>query len=202
MAAGEPRVPFAQPMTTPLSTPRSQTITGVVRDWGARLYHFVRRRVGSDEDAEDVLQDVWQQLSAQPEIEAIGQLSSWLYEVARNRIVDRSRKSREVLVDDVAALDAEGESLGLDHFLLSEDTPEGLYLNRLLWETLSEALEQLPPEQRFVFVENELEGRTLRELAEESGENLKTLIYRKGAAVQTLRRKLADLYAAFSDNME
>jgi RNA polymerase sigma factor (sigma-70 family) len=189
-------------MTTPLPSQRNQTITGVVKDWGARLFNFVRRRVGSDEDAEDVMQDVWQQLSAQPEIEAIGQLSSWLYEVARNRIVDGARKSREVLTDDVAPQDADGESLGLDQFLVSEDTPEGAYLNRMFWETLSEALEQLPPEQRYVFVENELEGRPLRELAEESGENIKTLIYRKGAAVQALRRKLADLYAAFSDNME
>jgi RNA polymerase sigma factor (sigma-70 family) len=189
-------------MTTPPPTPRNQTLTGVVKDWGGRLFSFIRRRVGSDEDAEDVMQDVWHQLSAQPEVEAIGQLSSWLYEVARNRIVDRSRKSREVLVDDVAPLDADGESLGLDAFLVSEDTPEGAYLNRTFWETLSEALEQLPPEQRTVFVENELEGRPLRALAEESGENIKTLTYRKGAAVQALRRKLADLYAAFSDDME
>ncbi|NVO06512.1 MAG: sigma-70 family RNA polymerase sigma factor [Rhodoferax sp.] len=189
-------------MTTPVPAQRNQTLTGVVKDWGGRLFNFIRRRVGSDEDAEDVMQDVWQQLSAQPEVEAIGQLSSWLYEVARNRIVDRSRKSRESLVDDVAPPDADGESLGLDQFLVSEDTPEGLYLNRLFWETLSASLEQLPPEQRYVFVENELEGRPLREQAEETGENIKTLIYRKGAAVQALRRTLADLHAAFSDTME
>lgn len=189
-------------MSMPLPTPRNQTLTGVVKDWGGRLFNFVRRRVGSDEDAEDVMQDVWQQLSAQPEVEAIEQLSSWLYEVARNRIVDRSRKSRELLADDVAPQDADGESLGLDQFLVSEDTPEGAYLNRMFWETLSEALDQLPAEQRHVFVENELEGRTLRELADETGENIKTLTYRKGAAVQALRRKLADVYADFSDNTE
>ena len=189
-------------MSSPASTPRNQTLTGVVKDWGGRLFHFIRRRVGSDEDAEDVMQDVWQQLSAQPEIEAIGQLSSWLYEVARNRIVDRSRKSRELLVDDVAPRDADGESLGLDQFLLSEDTPDGAYLNRMFWESLSQALEQLPAAQRHVFVENELEGRPLRELAEESGENIKTLIYRKGLAVQALRRTLADWQAAFSEPME
>jgi RNA polymerase sigma factor (sigma-70 family) len=189
-------------MTTPAPSQRNQTLTGVVKSWGGRLFSFIRRRVGSDEDAEDVMQDVWQQLSAQPEIEAIGQLSSWLYEVARNRIVDRGRKSRVLLTEDVAPRDADGESLGLDAFLVSEDTPEGQYLNRMFWEALSEALDQLPPEQRHVFVENELEGRTLRELAEESGENIKTLTYRKGAAVQALRRKLADWYAAFSDTME
>lgn len=192
-------------MNNPLSTPqdqRDQTIAGAVKSWGGRLFNFVRRRVGSDEDAEDVMQDVWHQLSAQPEVEAIGQLSSWLYEVARNRIVDRARKSREVLVDDVAPRGEDGESLGLDQFLVSEDTPEGQYLNRMFWDSLAEALDQLPPEQRFVFVENELEGRPLRELAEETGENIKTLTYRKGAAVQALRRKLADLYAAFSDYMD
>jgi RNA polymerase sigma factor (sigma-70 family) len=186
-------------MTTPLPTARNQTITGLVKDWGGRLFNFVRRRVGSDEDAEDVMQDVWQQLSAQPELEAIDQISSWLYAVARNRIVDRSRKSRESLVDDVAPRDEDGESLGLDQFLVTDDTPEGAYLNRLFWEALTDALEKLPPEQRYVFVENELEGRTLRELADENGENIKTLTYRKGAAVQALRRKLADLYEAFSD---
>ena len=189
-------------MDQPTSTPRNQTLTGVVKDWGGRLFSFIRRRVGNDEDAEDVMQEVWQQLSAQPEVEAIGQLSSWLYEVARNRIVDRSRKSRERLADDVAPHDADGESLGLDAFLVSEDTPEGAYLNRMFWETLSDALEQLPAEQRFVFVENELEGRTLRELADATGENIKTLTYRKGAAVQALRRKLADVYDAFSDAMD
>jgi RNA polymerase sigma factor (sigma-70 family) len=189
-------------MTTPLAAQRNQTLTGVVKVWGGRLFNFIRRRVGTDEDAEDVMQDVWHQLSAQPEIEAIGQLSSWLYEVARNRIVDRVRKSRETLVEDVAPRDVDGESLGLDQFLVSEDTPEGLYLNRMFWENLSEALEQLPPEQRYVFVENELEGRALRELAQESGENIKTLIYRKGAAVKALRHRLADLYAAFSEYME
>jgi RNA polymerase sigma factor (sigma-70 family) len=189
-------------MNSPTSTQRNQTLTGVVKRWGGRLFSFIRRRVGSDEDAEDVMQDVWQQLSAQPEIEAIGQLSSWLYEVARNRIVDRARKSRETLVDDVAPQGEDGESLGFDQFLVSEDTPEGAYLNRMFWDVLGETLEQLPTEQRWVFVENELEGRPLRELAEESGENIKTLIYRKGVAVQALRHKLADVYAAFSETME
>lgn len=184
---------------------RDQTIARVVRDWGGRLFGFIRRRVSSDEDAEDVLQDVWQQLSAQPEVDTIRQLSAWLYEVARNRIVDRSRKQREALLGDLSAPgdgdgdEGDGESLDLDRFLVSEETPDGQYLNRLFWDTLAESLEQLPPEQRHVFVENELEGRPLRELAQESGENIKTLIYRKSAAVKALRRQLAELYAAFND---
>jgi len=188
-------------MTTPQAKQRNLTIAGAVKDWGGRLFSFIRRRVGSDEDAEDVMQDVWNQLSAQPEIEAIGQLSSWLYEVARNRIVDRARKSRELLLDDLAPASDDGETLGLDAFLVSSDTPEGQYRNRVFWDTLSQALAQLPPEQRTVFVENELEGRTLRELAEETGESIKTLIYRKGVAVQALRRSLAALYADFADDM-
>lgn len=181
---------------------RNQTIAGVVKDWGARLFGFIRRQVSSNEEAEDVLQDVWQQLSAQPELDAIGQLSAWLYAVARNRITDRSRKQRELLVDDIAPRDDDGESLGLDRFLVSEDTPEGQYLNRLFWEHLADALDGLPPEQRDVFVQNELEGRPLRELSEEGGINIKTLIYRKGAAVQALRHRLADLYAAITDITE
>lgn len=181
---------------------RDRTIAGVVKSWSGRLFGFIRRRVASDEDAEDVLQDVWQQLSAQPEIDAIGQLSAWLYEVARNRIIDRARRPREALIDDVAPRDSDGEPLGLDHFLVSDDTPDGQYLNRLFWDNLTTCLEQLPPEQRDVFVQNELEGRPLRELAQESGENIKTLTYRKSAAVQTLRRRLADLYGDFLDSME
>ncbi|MGE0314411.1 MAG: RNA polymerase sigma factor [Lautropia sp.] len=174
---------------------RDQAIAKVVRDWSGRLFSFIRRRVSSDEDAEDVLQDVWQQLSTQPEIDAIRQMSGWLHEVARNRAIDRSRKQREVLLDDLASPgpDEDGESLGLEQFLVADETPEGQYLNRLFWDTLVEALDRLPTEQRQVFVENELEGRTLRELAEESSENIKTLIYRKGAAVKALRRELADL---------
>lgn len=192
-------------MTVPTPSAQEQhnlTMTQIVRDWGTRLFGFIRRRVASNEDAEDVLQDVWQRLSAQPELDAIGQISAWLYEVARNRIVDRSRKQREALVDDMAPHGEDGESLGLDQFLASDDTPEGQYLNRLFWDSLADALEQLPPEQRHVFVENELEGRPLRELAQESGENIKTLTYRKSAAVQALRRRLADLHDAFYDSME
>ena len=189
---------------SPDSHRRKQVIARVVKDWSGRLFSFIRRRVSSDEDAEDVLQDVWQQLSAQPEIDAIQQLSAWLHEVARNRVVDRSRKQRETLLDDLGsgAVDEDGESLSLDRYLVSDATPDGDYLNRVFWDGLLAALEQLPPEQRHVFVENELEGRTLRELAEESGENIKTLIYRKGAAVKSLRRQLADLYEAFGNTME
>jgi len=181
---------------------RAQGITAAVRDLGSRLYGFIRRRVSSDEDAQDVLQDVWQQLSAQPEIEAISQLSAWLHEVARNKIIDRSRKQRETLVDDLFPEDDGGGSLPLDQFLVSEDTPEGQYMNRLFWDELSDALDALPPEQRHVFVENELEGRPLRELAAESGESIKTLISRKGYAVQALRKRLARLHQEFLDLSE
>jgi RNA polymerase sigma factor (sigma-70 family) len=181
---------------------RAQGITAAVRDWGSRLYGFIRRRVSSDEDAQDILQDVWQQLSAQPEIEAISQLSAWLHEVARNKIIDRSRKPRETLVDDHFPEDEDGGSLPLDQFLVSDDTPEGQYMNRLFWDELSDALDALPPEQRRVFVENELEGRPLRELAAESGESIKTLISRKGYAVQALRKRLARLHQEFLDLSE
>jgi RNA polymerase sigma factor (sigma-70 family) len=181
---------------------RTQGITAVVRDLGSRLYGFIRRRVANDEDAQDVLQDVWQQLIAQPEIDAITQLSAWLHEVARNKIVDRSRKQREALVSDIAPEDDDGESLALENFLVAEDTPEGQYMNRLFWDELSDALETLPPEQRHVFVENELEGRPLRELAAETGENIKTIISRKGYAVRTLRKRLARLHQEFFDNPE
>ena len=181
---------------------RAKGITAVVRDLGQRLYGFIRRRVPTDEDAEEVLQDVWHQLSAQPEVEAIEQMGAWLYEVARNKIIDRSRKQRELLVEDMLEEDEQGQTLGLDQFLVAEETPEGQAINRMFWDELTAALERLPAEQRHVFVENELEGRTLRELAEESGESIKTLISRKRYAVQALRKRLQRLYLEYLDYTE
>lgn len=188
------------PPATPAT--RAKGITAVVRDLGKRLYGFIRRRVATDEDAEEVLQDVWHQLSAQPEIEAIEQMGAWLHEVARNKIIDRSRKQRELLVEDMLEEDEQGQTLGLDQFLVAEETPEGQYINRLFWDELADALDRLPAEQRHVFVENEVEGRTLRELAEESGESIKTLISRKGYAVQALRKRLQRLYLEYLDYTE
>jgi RNA polymerase sigma factor (sigma-70 family) len=166
----------------------------VVKDYGGRLMHFIRGKVGTDEDAEDVLQDVWYQLSNVAGTETIEQVSGWLYAVARNKITDRYRKQKPELLDDLGYEDEDGE-LRLPELLLSQDgDPETEHLRGVFWDALFAALDELPEKQRTVFIENELEDKTLQEIADASGDNLKTIISRKRYAVQHLRNRLQYLY--------
>jgi RNA polymerase sigma factor (sigma-70 family) len=181
-----------------VSSQKQQNIITAVRDYGKRLFGFIRGRVRTDEDAEDILQEVWYQLSNQPETAAIEQVSGWLHRVARNKIIDRYRKKQDELIDDYTYEDEEGESLGIKDILLAEsNSPELENLKELFWQQLFDALEELPEEQRYVFVQNELEERSFREIAEETGDNIKTLISRKGYAVKHLRKRLESLYHEF-----
>lgn len=173
---------------------RQQNIIEVVSNYSRQLFGFIRSRVKTDEDAEDILQDVWYQLSNQPAIEAIESISGWLYRVARNRIIDRSRKKKAGLIDDFGFEDEEGASF-LPLFLQSnEETAETTYMQRMFWETLMDALEELPVNQRNVFVWNELEDKTLQQIADQEDEKLKTIISRKRYAVQHLRNRLETFY--------
>ena len=177
---------------------RKTGIIQVMASYGRRLGAFIRQRVASDEDAEDVLQDVWYQLSNLPALEAIESISGWLFRVARNRLTDRQRKRRESLLEDLSIEDENGENLQLADLLAAidadEDAPE---LKRLFWQQLMDALDELPESQRSVFIQNELEEKTFAEIAAATGENIKTLISRKGYAVKHLRRRLQDLYTEF-----
>lgn len=174
-------------------------IIQTVKEYSQRLFRFIRSRVGTDEDAEDILQDVWYQFSNTAETEVINQVSGWLHRVARNKITDRYRKRRDSLIDDLSAENEEGESLFLDFMLTDDDDPELSFLRQLFWEQLEEALEELPENQREVFVKNELEGITFQQMAEETGENIKTLISRKGYAIKHLRKRLALIYEEYLD---
>jgi RNA polymerase sigma factor (sigma-70 family) len=158
---------------------------------------FIRQRVNTDEDAEDILQDVWFQLSSVPEIEAIEQIGSWLYRVARNRIIDKYRKQKPDSLEDYGYEDEEGEFYFKDILLADDGTPETVYMKELFWEQLGIALQELPENQRQVFVWNELEDQTFQEIADRTGENIKTLISRKRYAVQHLRRRLESVYQEF-----
>ena len=158
---------------------------------------FIRQRVNSDEDAEDILQDVWYQLSSVPELEAIEQIGSWLYRVARNRITDKYRKKKTESLEDRGYEDEEGEFFFKDILLADDGTPETVYMRELFWEQLTRALDELPENQRQVFVWNELEDLTFQEISERTGENIKTLISRKRYAVQHLRSRLETLYHEF-----
>ena len=181
---------------TLMPEPSPPTIIQVVADYGTRLFRFIRGRVGSDEDAEDILQEVWYQLSHSVNIEEIGQVSGWLYRVARNKITDKYRKKKPDSLEDYA-YGEEGEFSLKDILLAEASDPATEELKELFWQELFIALEELPENQRRVFVENELEDKPLRQIAEETGEKLKTVISRKGYAVKHLRRRLEALYNEF-----
>lgn len=172
------------------------SIVNTIKEYGKRLFGFIRGKVSTDEDAEDVLQDVWYQLSNVVNLEEIEQMSGWLHQVARNKITDRQRKKKPELLDDFVTEDEEGDSFGIREILLLDDSgnPEQKYLRDIFWKELFTALEDLPENQRQVFVWNELEDLTLQEIADKTGQNLKTIISRKGYAVKHLRRRLQNLY--------
>lgn len=188
-----------RPYSEDMSTEQKKRLTQVVQDAGRRLSRFIRARVSSDADAEDVLQDVWQQLLTTLESGPVEQVGSWLYTVARNRIIDRYRKPRMASLEAMAAEAAEQETdagLDLAGFLLRDDkTPRTEHLNRQFWDQLYAALAELPEEQRQVFAWHELDGFSYQEIAELTGENVNTLLSRKRYAVLHLRKRLAPLRA-------
>lgn len=179
---------------------RDRSIRKAINDYGSRLFQFIRGRVSSNAEAEDISQDVWYQLSRITDIDSIEQLSAWLYRVARNRITDNYRKKKPASLEDQAYEDEEG-TLIFDEFLLADSIdPADEDLKELFWETLYDALAELPEKQREVFVWNELEEQTFQEIADRTGENIKTLISRKRYAVQFLRKRLEGLYQEFLDD--
>jgi len=181
-------------MKIPVIMQEGESIKDTVKSYGKKLFIFIRSRVKTNEDAEDILQDVWYQLS-KLDSGSVEQLGAWLYRVARNRIIDKYRKQEPGSLEDYAFEDEEGE-MNFGEILLSDenDEPETVYLKKLFWEELFEALSELPVFQRDVFVKNEIEDKTLKEIAEETGENIKTVISRKRYAVIYLRERLRSLY--------
>ena len=171
---------------------KQQRILDAVRNYGKRLFSFIRSRVKSDEDAEDILQDVWYQLSSMVDIEPIEQLGSWLYRVSRNRIVDKQRKHKLQSLDDLALELEDGELIFPDGLLTDQSTPETEFESAFFREEFFAALNDLPQKQRDVFVWNELEDMTLQEIADKTGESIKTIISRKRYAVAHLREWLKD----------
>lgn len=178
-----------------------QNIVQTVRNYGKRLFGFIRPRVGSDADAEDVLQDVWFQLSQLVDLDSIENIGAWLFRVTRNKLTDRSRKRQPDRLEDLAYENEDGETQFSDLLLADFVTPEDEYLRQLFWETLFGALEELPENQRNVFVWNELEDQTFQQIADRTGENIKTLISRKRYAVQHLRRRLETFYLELENGL-
>ena len=168
--------------------PRNDVVQ-VVKNYGKKLFGFVRGKVSSKEDAEDILQEVWYQFSNIADISGLESISGWLYQVARNKITDGYRKKKTY------AIDPDSEGFSLKTILLAEnESPEWAIFQTVFWQELMEALDELPEKQRQVFILNELEDLTLQEIATQTGENLKTIISRKGYAVKHLRKRLSYLY--------
>lgn len=180
-----------------IMTEKKQNIIQTVGLYGKQLLGFIRGKVPTDEDAEDILQDVWYQFSRLDEIEAIDSVSGWLYRVAKNRITDKFRKKKTERLEDFAYENESGE-INFKEILATEtQTAEDAFFKKMFWEELMNALEDLPEKQRDAFVQSELEDKTLQQIADESGENIKTIISRKGYAVKFLRERLNNLYKDF-----
>jgi len=174
-----------------------QNIVKTVQAYGKGLLGFIRGKVKTEEDAEDILQDVWYQLSNVVDIDEIEQMSGWLYRVAKNKIIDLYRKKTTDSLDDLNFENEDGAFNFSEILLADDDDPETVYLKELFWQELFVALDELPANQRDVFVWNELEDQTLQQIADKTGEKLKTVISRKGYAVKYLRTRLAGLYNDF-----
>src|SRR5271156_2602748 len=181
-----------------------QRISEVVKREQSRLRNFIRRRVPDPRDAEDILQDVFYELvEANRLLMPIEHVAGWLVSVARNRITDLFRKKKPESFSDTAVApkhdDEDGEVLQIEDLLPSPDAgPEALYLRNVLLDELELALDDLPEEQRAVFVAHELEGRSFKEMAAETGMSVNTLLSRKRYAVLHLRERLQTIYDEFT----
>ena len=175
-------------------------ISEAIRLEWARLRNFIRKRVADQGDAEDILQDVFYELmEAYRLMKPIEQVGAWLFRVARNRITDRFRKQRTEAVQDRNAGGESGDAIRLEDLLPSPEAgPDAAYARSVLVEELEDALGELPEEQRAVFIAHEIEGRSFKELAAESGVSVNTLLSRKRYAVLHLRRRLQTIYDEFT----
>ena len=174
-------------------------ISEVVEREQSRLRNFIRRRVLDPADAEDIVQEVFYELvEANRLLMPIEHVTGWLFRVARNRITDLFRKKKPENFSDAAVEDENGELLQIEDLLPSpEDGPEALYVRSVLLDELELAMDELPEEQREVFVAHELEGRSFKELSAESGVSVNTLLSRKRYAVLHLREQLQGIYNEF-----
>jgi RNA polymerase sigma factor (sigma-70 family) len=183
-----------------MSAEQDQRISEVVARQQSRLRSFIRRRVPDPRDAEDILQDVFYELvEANRLLMPIDHITGWLFRVARNRITDLFRKKKPERLSDATFAHDDEELLRLEDLLPSSDAgPDALYARSVLLGELVSALDELPEEQRDVFVQHEIEGRSFRELAAATGVNVNTLLSRKRQAVLHLRRRLQGIYDALT----
>ncbi|HEV2699781.1 MAG TPA: sigma-70 family RNA polymerase sigma factor [Terriglobales bacterium] len=181
-------------------TEQDRRISNAIAEERSRLRNFIRKRVPNEADVEDLLQDVFYELiEANRLLMPIEHVTGWLFRVARNRITDLWRKKKPESFSDAAVEDEDGELLQIEDLLPSPDAgPEALFVRSVLLEELEFALDELPDEQREVFVAHELEGRSFKELSIESGVSVNTLLSRKRYAVLHLREQLQSIYDDFT----
>lgn len=179
---------------------QNESIRQTVRKERKRLLDFIRRRVGNDADAEDILQDVFYQFVAAMQLEPIERAASWLFRVAGSRVIDWYRKRKHISLELLnTRSDGDEEVLNrLEDAMFNDmDMPDAVYLRSTVWPLLAEALDNLPAEQREVFILHELEGKSFKEIAEVTGASVNTLLSRKRYAVLFLRKQLQGLYDDF-----
>ncbi len=183
----------AMTIAIPMAAERNKNITNTIKAISNRLFGFIKQRVSSNEDAEDILQDVFYQFAGNTE--PIEQATAWLYKVARNKITDSYRKKKLPLADDILSNgETEDDSFNWKEIMFSDAaTPETEYLRNIFWEELKAALDELPAEQREVFIQNEIDGIAFKDIAAAGGESVATLISRKRYAVLHLRNRLSVL---------
>jgi RNA polymerase sigma factor (sigma-70 family) len=181
-------------------TERDRQISEIIVEERSRLSNFIRKRVPDRLDAEDIVQEVFYELvEANRLLMPIEHVTGWLFRVARNRITDLFRKKKSQSFSDAAVEDEYGEVLQLEDLLPSPDAgPEALYIRNALLDELDLALDELPEDQREAFVAHELEGRSFKEMAAETGVSVNTLLSRKRYAVLHLRERLQSIYDEFT----
>jgi RNA polymerase sigma factor (sigma-70 family) len=184
---------------TPM-TKQDRQLSEIIAEERSRLRNFIRRRVPDPSDVEDIVQEVFYELvEANRLLMPIDHVTGWLFRVARNRITDLFRKKKSLTFSDRSVEDEDGELHQLEDLLPSPEAgPEALYLRHVLLDELELALDELPDEQREVFVAHELEGRSFKELSAESGVKVNTLLSRKRYAVLHLRERLKNIYDEFT----
>ena len=178
-------------------------LNDLVEEEQGRLLNFIRSRVGDEEDARDILQDVLYQLTIGfDDIRSLNRLTSWLFTVARNRITDYFRKSKPDRLSSQRMISRDGEEgpLMLEDILPAlTRSPEDEYMRSVIWEAIEECLGRLPEEQRDVFIMNEFEDMSFKEISAITGEGINTLLSRKRYAVTYLREQLRELYTQITE---
>ncbi len=192
-------MPKSLPAHTPLDDPALHALIEAQRE---PLSRFVRARVSRPEEAEDLLQEVWYQLSRTWLTQPLDDARAWLYRVARNQLIDHYRKRSALWLEEYLTQWDEDGAYALDWLQADATDPELALWQSQFWEAFYQALDSLPEAQREVFLRHELEGLTLREIAEQSGTPLKTIISRKGYAVRRLRILLEDFWEEMTEEWE